>query len=122
MVLRHWRDRIPTDGAVIEGLSSVDEAMLTGESLPVEKQRGSLLYAGTLNLDGRVVMKITAVGEATAMARIIAAVERAQNSRADIQRLADRVSNVFVPIVVLVAIAAALWWGFVPGEARRVAV
>jgi Cu+-exporting ATPase len=114
-------DRIPTDGAVIEGQSSVDEAMLTGESLPVEKQPGSLLYAGTLNLDGRVVMKVTAVGEATAVARIIAAVERAQNSRADIQRLADHVSNVFVPIVVLVAVVAGLWWGLAPIHAHQVA-
>jgi Cu+-exporting ATPase len=114
-------DGVPTDGKVIEGECSVDEAMLTGESGPVEKQTGSLLYAGTLNLNGQVVMNVTAVGEATAMARIIAAVERAQNSRADIQRLADRVSNVFVPIVLLVAIAAGLWWGLAPGEAHRVA-
>ncbi len=113
-------DRVPTDGTVIEGQSSLDEAMLTGESLPVEKQRDSRLYAGTLNLNGRIVMKVTAVGEATAMARIIAAVERAQNSRADIQRLADRVSNVFVPIVLLVAVAAGLWWGLAPEQARRV--
>jgi Cu+-exporting ATPase len=113
-------DRVPTDGMVIEGQSSLDEAMLTGESLPVEKQPGSQLYAGTLNLNGRIVMKVTAVGEATAMARIIAAVERAQNSRADIQRLADRVSNVFVPIVLLVAVAAGLWWGLAPNQAHRV--
>jgi Cu+-exporting ATPase len=112
-------NRVPTDGIVIEGNSSVDEAMLTGESLPVEKQSGSRLYAGTLNLNGLVAMKITAVGEATAMARIIAAVERAQNSRADIQRLADRVSNVFVPCVVLTAIAAGLWWGLAPDQAHR---
>jgi Cu+-exporting ATPase len=112
-------DRVPTDGTVMEGQSSVDEAMLTGESLPVEKQPGSQLYAGTLNLNGRIVMNVTDVGEATAMARIIAAVERAQNSRADIQRLADRVSNVFVPIVLLVAVAAALWWGLAPSQAHR---
>jgi Cu+-exporting ATPase len=112
-------DRVPTDGTVIEGQSSVDEAMLTGESLPVEKQPGSQLYAGTLNLNGGIAMKVTAVGEATAMARIIAAVERAQNSRADIQRLADSVSNVFVPIVLLVALAAGLWWGLAPIQAHR---
>jgi Cu+-exporting ATPase len=94
--------------------------MLTGESLPVEKQPGSRLYAGTLNLNGYIVMNVTAIGEATAMARIIAAVERAQNSRADIQRLADRVSNVFVPIVLLLAIAAGLWWGLAPREAHQV--
>ena len=114
-------DRVPTDGTVTEGQSSVDEAMLTGESLPIEKQPGSLLYAGTLNLNGRVIMNVTAVGEATAVARIIAAVERAQNSRAEIQRLADRVSNVFVPIVVFVAIVAGLWWGLAPAAAHQLA-
>ncbi len=112
-------NRVPTDGIVIEGQSSVDEAMLTGESLPVEKQPGSRLYAGTLNVNGRMVMRVTATGESTAMAHIIAAVERAQNSRADIQRLADRVSNVFVPVVLAVAVAAGLWWGLAPNEAHR---
>ncbi|HEY3913421.1 MAG TPA: HAD-IC family P-type ATPase, partial [Verrucomicrobiae bacterium] len=71
-------DRVATDGTVIEGETSVDEAMLTGESLPVEKRPDSKLYAGTLNLNGNIAMNVTAVGEATAMARIIAAVERAQ--------------------------------------------
>ncbi|HEY3913347.1 MAG TPA: heavy metal translocating P-type ATPase, partial [Verrucomicrobiae bacterium] len=113
-------DRVATDGTVIEGETSVDEAMLTGESLPGEKRPGSQLYAGTLNLNGNIAMNVTAVGEATAMARIIAAVERAQNSRAEIQRLADQVSNVFVPIVVGVAIAAGLWWGLAPAQVHRV--
>jgi Cu+-exporting ATPase len=94
--------------------------MLTGESLPVGKSPASRLYGGTLNLNGHIVMNVTAVGEATAMARIIAAVQRAQNSRAEIQRLADRVSNIFVPIVLVVAIAAGLWWGLAPHEAHRV--
>jgi Cu+-exporting ATPase len=114
-------NRVPTDGSVIEGQSSVDEAMLTGESLPVEKQTGSRLYAGTAIVDGQIVMTVTAVGEATAIAGIIAAVQRAQNSRADIQRLADRVSNVFVPIVLLIAIATGLWWGLATSHAHSVA-
>src|SRR5881394_791070 len=104
-------DRVPTDGEALEGDSAVDESMLTGESLPVEKASGAKLYAGTVNLDGRLVMRVTATGEATALAQIIAVVQRAQNSRANIQKLGDRVSNVFVPVVVLIALGTALWWG-----------
>jgi P-type Cu+ transporter len=112
-------DRVPVDGEVVEGASSVDESMLTGESLPVDKTGHALLYAGTVNLNGRLVMRVTATGEETALAHVILAVQRAQSSRADIQRLADRVSNVFVPAVVLVAIAAALGWGLAPAPARH---
>jgi Cu+-exporting ATPase len=113
-------DRVPTDGQVAEGESAVDESMLTGESLPLEKTAGAKLYAGTVNLNGQMTMRVTSLGEDTALAQIIAAVERAQNSRANIQRLGDRVSSVFVPTVVLVALAAALWWGLLPQEAQRV--
>ncbi len=113
-------DRVPTDGEVIEGHSAVDESMLTGESMPVEKTPGSKLYAGTVGQNGRLVLRVTSVGEDTALAHIVAAVERAQTSRASIQRLGDRVSSVFVPVVVMVAAGAALWWGFLPDQAHRV--
>jgi Cu+-exporting ATPase len=113
-------DRVPTDGVVTEGDSAVDEAMLTGESVPLDKKSGSDLYAGTVNVNGRLVMRVTATGEATALAHIIAAVQRAQTSRANIQRLGDRVSNVFVPVVVVLALAAGLWWGLSPESARQV--
>lgn len=111
---------IPTDGTVIEGDSAVDESMLTGESFPVDKALHSRLYAGTINLNGRLVMLVTGTGERTALARIIDAVKQAQASRANIQRLADRVSNVFVPAVVIVALATALWWGLAPESAMNV--
>ena len=119
-VLLRPGDRIPTDGEVAEGLSAVDESMLTGESLPVEKGTGAKLYAGTVNESGRLVMRVTATGDATALANIITIVQRAQTSRADIQKLGDRVSSVFVPIVVLVAIATGLWWGLAFEQARSV--
>jgi P-type Cu+ transporter len=110
-------DRVPVDGVVVEGDSAVDEAMLTGESAPADKKNGSELFTGTVNLNGRLVMRVTATGESTALAHIIAAVQRAQTSHAGIQRLGDRVSSVFVPVVVAIAIAAGLWWGLTPESA-----
>ncbi|HSY43038.1 MAG TPA: HAD-IC family P-type ATPase, partial [Candidatus Acidoferrum sp.] len=117
-------DHVPVDGVVIEGESTVDESMLTGESIPVEKRssdaRTRELFAGTVNVNGRLIMRVTATGEKTALARVIAAVQRAQTSRADVQRLGDRVSGIFVPIVVVIAIAAGLWWGLAPKSANAV--
>jgi Cu+-exporting ATPase len=112
-------ERIPSDAQITQGSSAMDESMLTGESVPVEKTAGSSVYAGTVSLNGRLVARIIATGEQTALAHIVAAVQRAQTSRAHIQRLGDQVSNVFVPIIVLVALSAGLWWGLAPASARH---
>jgi len=111
-------DRVPVDGVVVEGESAVDETMLTGESVPADKKTGSELFAGTVNVNGRLVMRVTATGEATALAHIIAAVQRAQTSRADIQRLGDRISNVFVPVIVCIALAAGILWAIHSGAEK----
>ena len=105
-------DQVPVDGQVLSGESAVDEAMLTGESIPADKRAGSELFAGTVNINGRLVMRVTATGEATALSHIIATVQRAQTSRADIQRLGDRISSVFVPVIVGIALTSGLAWGF----------
>lgn len=106
-------EKIPVDGIVLEGYSSVDESMLTGESLPVEKQAGSLVYGATLNKMGYLKMQASKVGKDTALAQIIRMVEEAQGSKAPIQRLADRVSAIFVPIVVLIAVLTFGFWYWV---------
>jgi len=111
-------DHIPVDGVVLEGESAVDEAMLTGESAPADKKPGSELFAGTVNLNGRLVLRVTATGETTALAHIIAAVQRAQTSRADIQRLGDRISNVFVPIIVAIALGVGIFWAIHAGPEK----
>ena len=104
-------EKIATDGQVIEGASAVDESMLTGESMPVEKQPGSQVIGGTLNRTGLVKFRATRVGAETALAQIIKLVEAAQASTAPVQRLADQVTGYFVPAVVIVAVLAfAGWW------------
>ncbi|HEY1789251.1 MAG TPA: cation-translocating P-type ATPase [Verrucomicrobiae bacterium] len=113
-------DCVPVDGIVVDGESTVDESSLTGESRAAEKNVGRELFAGTVNVNGWLVMRVTATGEETALARVIAAVQRAQTSRADIQRLGDRVSAVFVPAVVVIAFGAGLWWGLAPASAHSV--
>ncbi|MHC1764054.1 MAG: heavy metal translocating P-type ATPase [Verrucomicrobiia bacterium] len=113
-------DRVPIDSEVVEGASIVDESMLTGESMPVNKNKGSRIYGGTVNLHGWLLGRVAATGEGTALAQIIAVVQRAQTSRANIQKLGDRVSSIFVPVVVMVALGAGLWWGFAPESARAV--
>ncbi|MBL8157746.1 MAG: HAD-IC family P-type ATPase, partial [Anaerolineae bacterium] len=104
-------ERIATDGLVLDGSSSVDESMLTGESMPVEKQAGSPVIGGTLNRTGSFRFQATRIGAETALAQIVKMVEDAQTSSAPIQRIADQVTRYFVPAVVCTAILAfALWW------------
>jgi P-type Cu+ transporter len=111
-------ERLPVDGILVEGASTVDESMLTGESLPVEKAPGATVSSGTVNRTGSFVFRATRVGRETTLARIVALVEEAQGSRAPIQRLADRVAAVFVPIVlVIAALTFAAWWWLGPEPA-----
>jgi Cu+-exporting ATPase len=104
-------ERIPVDGAVIDGSSAVDESMMTGEPLPVPKRAGDDVVGGTLNGQGTLVMRAEKVGSATVLAQIVRMVGEAQRSRAPSQRLADRVAAVFVPVVVLIAaLTFVVWW------------
>ncbi|MBL7177979.1 MAG: copper-translocating P-type ATPase [Desulfobacteraceae bacterium] len=120
-------ESIPVDGVVIEGESSVDESMLTGEPIPADKVPGDTIAGGTINGEGRIKFEATGVGKDTALARIIRLVQEAQGSKAPIQALADRVSAVFVPTVIGIAVLTfILWWviggEFVPSMIRMVAV
>ncbi|EGU35935.1 cation transport ATPase [Vibrio ichthyoenteri ATCC 700023] len=103
-------EKVPVDGVVVTGHSYIDESMLTGEPMPVDKQVDCTVSAGTLNQDGSIVIKATSVGSDTMLARIIDLVRQAQSSKPAIAKLADQISSVFVPIVVAIAIIAALVW------------
>jgi P-type Cu+ transporter len=111
-------ERLPVDGTVREGASAVDESMVTGEPLPVEKQAGDKVTGGTLNSSGSFVMVAERVGSETLLARIVKLVSEAQRSRAPMQRLADRVAGYFVPAVVAAAILAFAGWAFFGPEPR----
>lgn len=112
-------ERVAVDGEVVEGTSSVDESMLTGESLPAAKEAGSTVVGGSVNRTGSFTFRATRVGADTVLARIIRLVEEAQGSKAPIQRLADRVASVFVPIVVVIAAATfAVWLAVGPSFAH----
>lgn len=106
-------EAVPVDGEVVEGSSSIDEAMLTGESLPVAKGAGDKVYAATINGDGLLRCRATGVGNQTLLAGIIRLVEQAQGSKAPVQRLADRIAAIFVPVVTGIALVTFVaWWWF----------
>ncbi|MEU2930800.1 heavy metal translocating P-type ATPase [Streptomyces sp. NPDC007251] len=110
-------EKIATDGAVLEGVSAVDASMLTGESVPVDVTVGDAVTGATVNAGGRLVIEATRVGADTQLARMARLVEDAQNGKAEVQRLADRISAVFVPVVILLALGTLLTWLFVTGDA-----
>jgi copper-transporting P-type ATPase V len=103
-------EKVPTDGIVEEGRSSIDESMLTGESLPVDKGPGDEVFGATVNQQGRLIVRATRVGAETALAQIVRLVEQAQATKAPIQKLADRVASVFVPVVIVVALVTLGVW------------
>jgi Cu+-exporting ATPase len=105
-------EKVPTDGVVVKGESAVDESMVTGESLPVEKIRGSVVIGATINQDGILYVKATKVGKDTFLSHIIKLVEEAQGTKVPIQALADKVTSIFVPVVLVIALVTLLVWGF----------
>lgn len=116
-------EKIPVDGLVVEGHTAIDESMLTGEPMPIEKKEGDEVVAGTLNKTGSILFKATRVGKDTALAQIINMVKRAQNSKPPIGRLADVISGYFVPVVMIVAVVSALvWLNFGPDPAVAFAI
>ncbi|MEG0566574.1 MAG: HAD-IC family P-type ATPase, partial [Hungatella sp.] len=108
--------RIPLDGVVVDGLSSVDESMLTGESIPVEKQPGDLLIGGSMNYHGAMEFRVLHTGLDTTLSKIIKLMEDAQGKKAPISKLADQVAGVFVPAVMIIAVLAALAWWLIGGR------
>ncbi|WP_020561532.1 heavy metal translocating P-type ATPase [Methylosarcina fibrata] len=108
-------EKIPVDGVLLEGHSTVDESMLTGEPIPVEKSEGAEVVAGTMNQSGSFLFKATRIGRDTALAQIIQSVRQAQSSKPEIARLADKISGIFVPVVVVISILTFLvWYAFGP--------
>jgi Cu+-exporting ATPase len=119
LVLVRPGEKIPVDGRILVGRSAVDEAMLTGESMPVEKAPGDDVCGGTLNTTGGLRVEVTGIGSDTALARIVRLVQEAQGGKTAVARLADRVSGVFVPLVIAIAAATFVaWWVMAPPESR----
>ena len=111
--------RVPLDGTVKEGQSAIDQSMVTGESEPIEAAVGTKVYAGTINQTGSLRITVTATGDQTLLGQIVEMVEQAQTGKAAIQRLADKAAGVFVPVVILIAVATLLAWGLTQGDWPR---
>ncbi|MBI2443862.1 MAG: heavy metal translocating P-type ATPase [Candidatus Magasanikbacteria bacterium] len=109
-------EKIPTDGKIIRGAAALDESMLTGESIPADKQAGDLVYGATINTNGSLVIAATKVGENTVLAQIVKLVAEAQEKKAPIQKLADKISGIFVPVVLVIAAVTAVAWGLKTGD------
>ena len=112
-------ERVPSDGEIIDGRTHLDESLLTGESLPVAREPGQRVTGGALNGEGRIVVRTSAVGAETQLARIVRLVESAQAKKAPLQQQVDRISAVFVPVVVAIALLTGLGWGFWGGDWER---
>jgi Cu+-exporting ATPase len=111
-------EKLAADGTVVDGRSSIDASMLTGESAPVDVEVGDRVVGATVNVDGRLIVRADRIGEATTLAQMARLVERAQSGKAPVQRLADRISGVFVPIVVVLALMTLLGWWWITGDAE----
>ena len=128
MILVRPGERIPVDGEVISGTSSVDESMVTGEPLPVGRTEGDSVIGGTVNLEGSMTLRATAIGAQSVLGHIVRMVDEAQGSKAPVQRLVDRIASVFVPVVIGIALLTGLIWivgfdaGFTTGMMRAIAV
>ncbi len=112
-------EKLPVDGGVVDGASAVDESMLTGESVPVDKLPGDRVAGATINIQGVLTIRATAVGADTALSQIVRLIEEAQGTKAPVQRLADRISGIFVPVVLLLAVATFVGWWLVGGDATK---
>jgi cation-transporting ATPase V len=112
-------EKIPVDGEVLDGRSAVDESMLTGESLPVEKTPGANVAGATINTEGALTIRATAVGSDTALAQIVKLIQGAQSGKAPVQRLADRIAGIFVPVVLVIAAATFVGWWLAAGDATQ---